>query len=430
MSNALAIAAVTAVLKDKLNDGMVNAQLGGLGNVTVSALPLDRLGEKSDSINQLNLFLWRVTPNTGWVNERLPARSPSGARVDSPLLSLDLHYVLTAHGVEDLTAEILLGYGMQVLHETPVLGREAIRTSLGGGAVTGIKLPDAYEDLAAAALADQFEQIKITPHYIDMEDVSRVWSAFNTGLRPSCHYQVSVVLIESAQPVARGLPVRQANLRALPFQKPRISRVMARPSPADPPDPSLPITPGASLVIEGGGLGGPDPVVRFGETDVLPVTATHDRIEAVVPVTQQPGIVALRVASRYQASSPTDLRPFEVSDVKPIAVAPDFAITGGDPDVGFADGQVTAKFAHPVGADQRAILLLNELSPPPGQPPRAYSFRAQPRVPPPDETSVLVFKATDVAAATYLFRVDIDGVSTALEFGASGYDGPSLAIAP
>ena len=43
MSNALAIASVTAVLKDLLNNGVIDHQLSGVvGEVTVSALPPDR----------------------------------------------------------------------------------------------------------------------------------------------------------------------------------------------------------------------------------------------------------------------------------------------------------------------------------------------------------------------------------------------------
>ena len=43
VSNALAVASVTAVLKDLLNNGVIDHQLSGVvGEVTVSALPPDR----------------------------------------------------------------------------------------------------------------------------------------------------------------------------------------------------------------------------------------------------------------------------------------------------------------------------------------------------------------------------------------------------
>ena len=74
----------------------------------------------------LTLYLYRVT-----MNEHLRNQPYTGGSSDEPPpLALDLHYLLTAYGAEELHAEILLGYGMQLLHETPVLTRDAIRRSL------------------------------------------------------------------------------------------------------------------------------------------------------------------------------------------------------------------------------------------------------------------------------------------------------------
>src|SRR5262245_63981466 len=99
MSTALAIAGVTAVLRDLLNDGLVNhdatAVLGS--TVNVSALPPDRvLSANGSETTQLNLFLYHVTPNRGWVNQGLPSRDSSGGqRLSNPPLALDLHYLLS-----------------------------------------------------------------------------------------------------------------------------------------------------------------------------------------------------------------------------------------------------------------------------------------------------------------------------------------------
>ena len=98
MSNALAIAGVTAVLRDLLNDGLVNHNVSGVlgSTVTVSVLPPDRVVSGTE-ISQLNLFLHQVTPNTGWRNEGLPARDASGSqRLSNPPLALSLHYLLSA----------------------------------------------------------------------------------------------------------------------------------------------------------------------------------------------------------------------------------------------------------------------------------------------------------------------------------------------
>ena len=100
MSNALAIASVSAVLKDILNNGIIDNQLAG--DVTVSALPPDRvLVNGQQETNRLNLFLFQVTPNLGWRNVGLPSHDSRGERIANPPLGLDLHYLLTAYGAAE-----------------------------------------------------------------------------------------------------------------------------------------------------------------------------------------------------------------------------------------------------------------------------------------------------------------------------------------
>src|ERR1051325_1430278 len=112
MSSPLAIAGVTAAIKDLLNDGLLNQDLSAAGSFTVTSLPPDRIATGEAEPNQLNVFLYQGTPNLGWRNAVLPSRDGGGARLTNAPLALDLHYLITAYGAEDLTAEILLGYAM------------------------------------------------------------------------------------------------------------------------------------------------------------------------------------------------------------------------------------------------------------------------------------------------------------------------------
>jgi hypothetical protein len=210
MSSALAIASVTAVLRDLLINGLIDQDLTpSLGDVKVTALPPDRIvtGDKEQS--QLNLFLYQVSPNPGWRNVGLPSRDGQGQSIAAPPLALDLHYLLSAYGAQDFHAEILLGYAMQLLHETPVLGREAIRTALGApGLVSGGSgLPATLAALSTSALADQIEQIKIAPQTLNTEETSKLWTALQARYRASAAYHISVVLIDSRQRVRAPLPV-------------------------------------------------------------------------------------------------------------------------------------------------------------------------------------------------------------------------------
>lgn len=213
MSNALAIASVTRALLDLLNDGMIdNDVAAAVGQVvTVSALPPDRLLTQQQANapdpTQLNIYLYHVTYNAGWRNSVLPARDARGDAVARPVLPLNLHYLLTAFGATDLQSEILLGYAMQLLHETPVLTREALRRTLSAGAVNPQILPAAYAALSAADIAEQFELVKLTPETLSLEEMSKVWTSIQAHHRTSVSYQASVVLIESRRRTRTPLPV-------------------------------------------------------------------------------------------------------------------------------------------------------------------------------------------------------------------------------
>ena len=211
MSTALAIAGVTAVLRDLLNDGLINHDVNGvLGtSVTVSVMPPDRVVPANGSeASQINLFLYLVTPNPGWRNEALPSRDGSGRlRLTNAPLALDLHYLLSVYTGGDLHAEILLGYAMQLLHEMPVLTRSAIRTSLNPSPDVGAALPTALRALVDCGLEDQVELIKLTPQHLNTEEMSKLWTAMQTHLRPTAAYTASVVLIEAQRPARSPLPV-------------------------------------------------------------------------------------------------------------------------------------------------------------------------------------------------------------------------------
>jgi hypothetical protein len=220
MSNALAIAGVSAVLKDLLDSGLIDHQVtDALGaGVLVSSLAPDVVPISGDgAVPRLNLFLHQVTPNAAWRNVELPSVDAGGRRVRNPPLALDLHYLLTAYGIAELQAEVLLGYGMQLLHENPVLSRAAIRAALNPSPVSGALLPSVYQALRSADLAEQVELLKITPTAMNAEEMSRLWSALTAHYRPTAAFQVSVVLIESQAPAVSPLPVLTRGRRIAPL---------------------------------------------------------------------------------------------------------------------------------------------------------------------------------------------------------------------
>ena len=183
---------VTALLKDLLENGLasggVTSKIGG--DTTVSALPPDRVASGADERAQLNVFLYLVTPHA-----RLPT---NGARGPARPLSLDLHYLLSAYGAQDLQTEILLGHALQLLHATPVIERESIRKTLKTLSHTRDRrvVPPALGALANSDLADQVERLEIEPEFLSGEESSKLWSALQAKYRPSAAYKVSAVLID------------------------------------------------------------------------------------------------------------------------------------------------------------------------------------------------------------------------------------------
>ena len=266
MSSALAIAAATAVLRDLLNDGLLNHDLSVVGSFSVSASPPDRITVGQNEPNQLNLFLYQVTANLGWRNMDLPSRDETGVRLSNPPLALDLHYMLTAYGSADLNAEILLGFAMQLLHETPILTRNQLRTVLGAPSpVDGSILPGPFGTLSALDLADQVELIKISPVYLSTEDLSKMWTAMQARYRPTMAYLVSVVLIQSTQPVRAAAPVlRRGKDDTGPSTVPGMSPILtgARPAASD----LLPaLRLGDDLLLTGTNLPGPGAITAVFE---------------------------------------------------------------------------------------------------------------------------------------------------------------------
>jgi hypothetical protein len=209
MSNALAIASVTAVIKNLLENGRVefdiNASIGR--GLTVTARPPDqiKIGEEEDA--QLNLFLYQVTPNT-----RLRTPSLASMRVQGNgaaqngsatagenghsenTLLFDLHYLLTAYGSQMFQAEILLGYALHTLQQELDLTTADIQKRLKSAVASADE--SVTTALTTASLATQVQRIEIRPQFLTLEEMSKIWSALQARYRPSMAYKVSLVLLE------------------------------------------------------------------------------------------------------------------------------------------------------------------------------------------------------------------------------------------
>jgi hypothetical protein len=255
MSSALAIGACSAVLRNLLDDGLIQAVSMGT-TVKVTALAPDQVKlDRPQDPPQLNLFLLQATPNAAWRNRELPSRSSGGERTTNPPLALDLTYLVTAYGKTDFQAEILLGYAMQLLHERPQLDRAAVRRALNtAGTLDLSMLPPEYQLLSGADLAEQLEVLRITPMTTNLDELSKVWSALQSVYRPTAMYQVSVVLIEAQRPTQRALPVLQRGVRVQADVGPALPTLLE----ARPPAGQIVTRLGETVSVRGAQLAGRD----------------------------------------------------------------------------------------------------------------------------------------------------------------------------
>ena len=189
MSSPLAIAATTATLRRLLEAGLNGT------SIPIVTLPPDRAktAPESEENGWLNLFLYHTQLNGAWRNQPLPGQVKP-LENGQPPLALDLFYLVTAYdhleGETPTDAHELLGRAMSTLHDHPLLGRNEIAAALAG---TGLE--------------DQLERVRITPHPLSVEELSKLWVIFQTEYRISAAYQVAVVLIDSSNSSRAALPV-------------------------------------------------------------------------------------------------------------------------------------------------------------------------------------------------------------------------------
>jgi hypothetical protein len=189
MSNALAIAAVTATLEAILGNGVHLDP--DLNDTALTALPPDK-ARGSLTSNQLNIFLYQILPSAAWRNMDVPQLIKPG-ETGIPPLALTLHYLMTAFGRENDNSQPfdhhLMGSAMSILYDHALLGPDEIKLAFPG-----------------SDLERQVERVRITLQPLSIEEISKLWTGFATQYRLSVGYEISVALIDSAQPTRTPLP--------------------------------------------------------------------------------------------------------------------------------------------------------------------------------------------------------------------------------
>ena len=406
MSNFLAIATVTATLRQML-DSAVQADVSG---AEATAVRPDSSGAGLPA-RGVNIFLYQLSPNAAWTNGDLPTRGSNGQLMQRPQAALDLHYLLSFYGDEaDLEPQRLLGSVVRTLHARPLLTRRAIRNVI-NAAITS----DPNHYLARSNLSEQMDLVKFTPLSLSLEELSKLWSVFfQTSYALSVAYQGTVVLIESEEMPEAVLPVREPRLHISPFRRLAIDAVEPQ---------LLAFSPGATLRLRGESLRSEDTEVLFGNlAGTLDPSSTSKELVVILPSGIRPGMNSVRVVQRLPLGAPHT--SFQ-SNTAFFGLRPrldSLVFEAGSP----PDARFVAAISPTVGARQEVVLLLNQSAASPLAEPLAFQLPARSRT---QDTDPFIFNSGSVSPAVYLARVRVDGVESALIADSSGqYVGPTVTV--
>ena len=386
MSNPMAIAAVTATVRNLLEQG-INRD-ASLNFTAVTVRSPDKARQDSDTGNQINLFLYHTLPNAAWRNQDMPRQVRAGEQ-GYPPLALNLAYLLTAYGRDndEIISHRLLGQAMSVLHDHPLLGANEIEAAL------------ANNDLHT-----QVERVRLTPMPLSLEELSKLWTTFQTQYRISAFYQAAVVLIESSRAVQSALPVLQRGKQdrgadvqaanALPI----LEQVQLPPQQSG-------VRLAETLTLEGRHFFDAPVLVRvrhFRLSAPLDIPATSTGTSVSVPLQINPATDATTFPAGFYTVAVVVTRNDHQwsSNELPFVLAP--RLTNLPLSVARVGGTATITLActPAVQPEQRAVLLMGD---------REIVANAHSTV-----TSSLEFEVSNATAGSFLVRLRVDGADSLL----------------
>lgn len=403
MSSAFSVAACTVAIADRLH-----ALIGD----AVPGSQVTTLNPASESLRTgapfVNLYLFRTVRNGFVSNNDLPTRGPLGTAKNSPVLKLDLDYMITFFGDDaKLDPQRLLGLVAGGLNAEPYIPRDTLRAAiastpwLGGG---DQPLP--------------CDEIIVTPMSMPADALARLWSEFvNVPYQLTQLYTATPVSIEYTLPVQPVLPVRRIGLSAVP------SRTLAILALVNAADPDLPIPGGGTLAVRI-----PDPGQDGLSLQLNGVTAT-----GVTAGFDAQGHAALLVALTAAQPAPLSTGQLVVKLVKhgedgkailaespqaTTSIVPGFA---APPLVDAEGARLELSMALPVAAQSSAMALIF----PRGGGGTSHRIPCLPRSGP---TTALAAALAGVSAGDYLVSVEIDGLASLLDWTDGRYTGPLVTV--
>jgi hypothetical protein len=302
MSDFRAIGGVSATLQTLLMDRMELPEGIAEAKVTIGAPKITKPDEQAKDDPRVNLFLYRVTENGLLANDQIPGQG-NPAAYGQPPLALNLHYLLTTYGSEQVPSagvgaavglldeklsHFLLGSAMRVLHDIPTITDR----------LTTIAAPSG-RPILHDSLRGEYEEVTLALEPLTLEDITKVWTALTLRYRLSAAYAVHVVRIESRRrptfpkpvgkpssihgPAPGAPPEPGPNIPVVTFRYARIDTVHVRRL-SDGTESAFPYAGiGDSLVLIGSGLAGASTDVLIGNLVIPPASVADRRIEVALP---------------------------------------------------------------------------------------------------------------------------------------------------
>ena len=189
MGSVLQIAAVTHLLRARLQGAVAAGDLGGTleTEVTVSSLHPAALDDLAAGGALLNVFLLRVRR----LQQRAAPSRGGHAEGGSPL-KVALSYLVSAGAARAFDAEVLLGEAMREFEDAALLTPPIIL----GEAASEALSPSPRSQLVAQALTqlgEQADPLRVMHQDLDLAATAALWRALETPLRPSAVYEISPV---------------------------------------------------------------------------------------------------------------------------------------------------------------------------------------------------------------------------------------------
>ena len=386
MSDYRAIASVTATLRSMLQD---LADVVVPGTRVEAGPPIAQNGTRSEPV--IRIFLYAATPHATLRNIAQPVRRGDGSFDATPVLPLELHYLISFIGDDpQLKAQILLGAVMTFLEvqalplPSDVRGAEAASRALDG-------------DLTGGLAANEIEMAQFVLETLDHDDLARIWGMFvNVPYAMSVGYRCALVLLRPAIEPAPALPVAQALPIVASTPSPPLQLASVMPA-------SAPAAEGFAVTLRGAGIGRCASGVRFGDSAAEATRIDADTLAVTVPAGLPAGAHSITVTAPGEGGIVSNPAAFALQPriLGPIAVDRHW-LQGSSVQIGIAPAWVPG---------QSARLLLNEITAS-GAPPRALSIAADPVS---QATTSLRFGLPRLRAGRFLARIEIDGTVSDLD---------------